>query len=88
MYINYLGGMKMHDIVKAYDGLPWLVKLILALPGIDGIAWGLYRVFKGLSKRDNVLVLIGILWIFLGIFILWIVDMVSIILYKKLVWLA
>ncbi|MBU1143383.1 MAG: hypothetical protein KKH92_07040 [Firmicutes bacterium] len=78
----------MHDIVKAYDGLPWLVKLILALPGIDGIAWGLYRVFKGLSKKDNVLVIIGILWIFLGIFILWIIDMVSIILYKKLVWLA
>ena len=78
----------MNDIVKAYDGLPWLVKLILALPGIDGIAWGLYRVFKGLSKKDNMLVLIGILWIFLGIFILWIIDMVSIILYKKLVWLA
>jgi hypothetical protein len=78
----------MNDIVKAYDGLPWLIKIILALPGIDGIAWGLYRVFKGLSKKDNMLVLIGILWIILGIFILWIIDMVSIILYKKLVWLA
>jgi len=78
----------MNDIVKAYDGLPWIIKLILALPGIDGIAWGLYRVFKGLSKKDNMLVLIGILWIFLGIFIFWIIDMVSIILYKKLVWLA
>ncbi len=41
----------MNDIVRAYDGLPWLVKLILALPGIDGIAWGLYRVFKGLAKK-------------------------------------
>jgi hypothetical protein len=78
----------MNDIVKAYDGLPWIIKLILALPGIDGIPWGLYRVFKGLAKKDNMLVLIGILWIFLGIFILWIIDMVSILLYKKLVWLA
>ena len=26
----------MKEFVKAMDGLPWIVKIILALPGIDG----------------------------------------------------
>lgn len=40
-------------------------------------------VAKGLSKKDNTLVIIGILWIFLGIVLLWVIDLVTIILYKK-----
>ncbi len=73
----------MKDLVKAFDNLHWIVKLILALPGIDGIAWGIYRIAKGVSKKDTTLIIIGILWIFLGFAVLWIVDMVTIILYKK-----
>lgn len=73
----------MAGLVKAFDNLPWIVKLILALPGIDGIAWGIYRVAKGVSKNDMLQIIIGILWIFVGFAILWIVDMITIILYKK-----
>ena len=73
----------MKDLVKAYDNLPWIVKIILALPVLDGIAWGIYRIAKGLDKNDLVLIIVGIIWIFAGIFILWVVDLISIILYKK-----
>ncbi|MCD4827536.1 MAG: hypothetical protein K8Q99_07155 [Acholeplasmataceae bacterium] len=73
----------MKDLVKTFDGLPWILKIILALPGLDGIAWGVYRIAKGLSKKDNTLVIIGILWIFLGIVLLWVIDLITIILYKK-----
>jgi len=73
----------MAGLVKAFDNLPWIVKLILALPGIDGIAWGIYRVAKGVSKNDMLQIIIGILWIVVGFAILWIVDMITIILYKK-----
>lgn len=73
----------MAGLVKAFDNLPWIVKLILALPGIDGIAWGIYRIAKGVSKNDMLQIIIGILWIFVGFAILWIVDMITIILYKK-----
>jgi len=69
----------MRDIVKFFDGLPWIVKLILALPGLDGICWGIYRVAKGYSRKDNVMLIVGIIWIFAGIFFLWIIDMITII---------
>jgi len=76
----------MKDLVKFFDGLPWIVKLIFALPALDGILWGIYRIAKGLSTNNTMLVLIGILWIVLGFAILWIIDIVSILLNKKLVW--
>jgi hypothetical protein len=71
------------DLVKAFDNLPWIVKLILALPGIDGIAWGIYRVAKGISKNDGVMIIAGIVWLLVGWAILWIIDLVTVILYKK-----
>ena len=73
----------MAGLVKSFDNLPWIVKLILALPFIDGIAWGIYRVAKGISKNDMTLIIIGVIWIILGMAILWIIDLVTIILYKK-----
>lgn len=76
----------MKDLVKFFDGLPWIVKLIFALPALDGILWGIYRIAKGLSTNNTMLIIIGILWIVLGFAILWIIDIVSILLNKKLVW--
>ncbi|PKK92920.1 MAG: hypothetical protein CVV61_07290 [Tenericutes bacterium HGW-Tenericutes-6] len=73
----------MKDLVKTFDGLPWILKLILALPGLDGLCWGIYRVAKGISKKDNVLIIVGLIWIFAGIFVLWIIDIITILLYKK-----
>ncbi|MCK4551726.1 MAG: hypothetical protein KAU02_02330 [Tenericutes bacterium] len=57
----------MKEYVKFIDGLPLILKVILALPGFDGIVYGIYRIAKGR-------LIVGILWIILGIFILWIID--------------
>jgi len=69
--------------VKAVDGLPWILKLILALPGLD-IIYGIYRLVKGVAKKDLVLTVVGILWIVLGWGILWIIDIVTVLLNKKI----
>ena len=61
----------MKSYVKTIDKLPLLVKLILALPILDGIIYGIYRICKGH-------VIAGILWFFLGGSILWIVDIITI----------
>jgi len=66
----------MKEYVKAIDKASILVKLILALPVLDGIAYGLYRIGKGR-------IIIGILWIIIGIPLLWIVDLISVILFGK-----
>ncbi len=73
----------MKEIVKAFDGLPWILKLILALPGIDGIAYGIYRIAKGIDKKDNTILIAGIIWIIVGWALLWIIDLVTVIVYKK-----
>ena len=78
----------MKDLVKAYDGFPWILKLILALPGIDGIAYGIYRIAKGLDKNDMVMVIVGIIWLVAGAAILWIIDLISVIIYGKVVFIA
>ena len=73
----------MKDIVKFFDNLPWIVKLILAFPFIDGIAYGIYRIAKGLDKNDMLMVIAGIVWILVGWAILWIIDLVTVILHGK-----
>lgn len=69
-------GNAANSYVKFIDGLPLLLKVILALPGLDGIFYGIYRICKGH-------IIIGILWILLGFAILWIIDIITIILYGK-----
>lgn len=71
----------MNDYVKLIDGLPLILKIILALPGIDGVAYGIYRIAKGNLA-------IGILWIIFGATILWIIDMVTIVMYGKVTFLV
>jgi len=71
----------MKDYIKTIDGLPLIVKIILALPFADWIVYGLYRIAKGK-------LIIGILWILLGWTILWIIDIVTLVLYGKITFLA
>lgn len=69
--------------VKAIDNLPWLVKLLLCLPIVD-IIWAVYRIVKGAVKKDVLLIVAGILWIVFGGVILWLIDLVSIIIWKHI----
>lgn len=72
----------MKGLVKAVDGLPWIVKLIFALPFFDGLVFGLlYRLPKGLIKKDVFQIVVGILWFFLPF--LFIFDIITVIVNKK-----
>lgn len=73
----------MKGFIKAVDDLPWIVKLILALPGLDSFCWGIYRIVKGLDKNDLVQIVVGIIWLLAGWAVLWIVDIITIIMYKR-----
>lgn len=72
----------MKDIVKAFDNLPWIAKLILCLPVLD-IVWGVYRIVKGVQEKKTATLIAGILWIVPGSIICWFVDLVCTICYKK-----
>ena len=72
---------KKNGIIKAIDELPWILKLILAIPALD-IVWAIYRIIKGVTQNNLFLLVVGILWIVPGIAFGWIIDIISIILYK------
>ena len=72
----------MKDVIKSFDNLPWIAKLILCLPVLN-LAWAFYRIVKGVSEKKTATLIAGILWIVPGLAIGWIVDFVCTICYKK-----
>jgi hypothetical protein len=71
----------MKEYIRVIDGLPLILKIILALPGLDNVVYGIYRIAKGR-------VIIGILWI---LFIGWIgalIDLFTIATSNKVTFLA
>ncbi len=62
----------MEEYRKAIDKLPLILKMILALPFIDGIIYGIYRICRG----DTPAIILGVIWIFIGSCIGWILDII------------
>lgn len=72
----------MKEYVKAIDGLPWIVQLLLVF-FLDPIIFGIYRIAKGS-------LIIGIIWIITGgLFgIGWLIDLITMLLNKKVTFLV
>ena len=70
----------MKDFLCAIDNLPKLIKIILCIPALD-IIWAIYRIIKGVTENNALLVVIGILWIVPGSVFGWIFDIITVILY-------
>ena len=76
----------MKDIIKAFDNLPTIVKVILALPGLD-IVWAVYRLCRSIDKNNTDGIILGVLMILLCPVIFWILDIISLIAYDKVLWI-
>ncbi len=72
---------KKSSLIKTFDELPWLLKIILCIPALD-IVWAIYRIVKGVTENNMTLVVIGIIWIIGACSITWIIDLISVIIYK------
>ena len=70
----------MKDFLSAIDNLPKILKIILCIPALD-IIWAIYRIIKGVTENNALLVVIGILWIIPGSMFGWIFDIITVILY-------
>jgi len=71
----------MKSYVDLINGLPLIITVILALPGIDNIVYGIYRIAKGR-------LIIGILWIIFGGWVLCIIDIYTLLTEGKVSFLA
>jgi hypothetical protein len=49
---------------------------------------GYLSIAKGIDRNDNTMIIVGFIWLVLGATILWIIDMVSVIMYGKVVFVA
>ncbi len=75
----------MKGIVKAFDNLPLLVKIILALPVLD-IAWAIYRLCRSLDKGSVLGIVLAILMLFFCPAIFWLVDIITLLVMGKVIW--
>lgn len=71
----------MQGFIKSVNELPFAVKVILCLFGLD-IVWAIYRIVKGIDKKDNFLLVVGIIWIIGAVTIAWLIDLVTVIMNK------
>ena len=70
----------MKEFRKFINSLPLILRVLLALPVLDGIVYGIYRICKGNTPN----VILGLIWIFAGATVTWVLDLVFILLGKKI----
>ncbi len=74
--------MVKNSLIAWVDELPWIVKIVFCIPLLD-IIWAIYRIIKGATENNPLLLIVGILWIIPGSVACWIIDLVSTILFSK-----
>ena len=68
------------DLLKTVDKVPLQAKVILCIPALD-LVWAIYRIVKGVVKKDATLTIIGVLWIIGACTITWAFDLVTTVMY-------
>lgn len=76
----------MKELIKSFDNLPKIVKIILALPVLD-IVWAIYRLLKSIDKGNFLGIILAIILLIVCPVILWILDIITIIVADKVLWI-
>ena len=72
-------------MTQTYESLPKILKIIIQLL-LGSVVGGVYRIFKFLETKNVVTLVVGLLVLVTGIgnLIIWVVDLVTEILYNKI----
>ena len=85
VYLSKNGGFNMESFIKTFDEMPFWLKAVLALPGLD-ISWCLYRIMKS-AKNDNAWgVVAGVIAYGFAGSVLAFFDFVYILIKKQILW--
>ncbi|HIT61899.1 MAG TPA: hypothetical protein IAC38_00420 [Candidatus Caccovivens faecavium] len=76
----------MKDMINAFDNLPQWLKIVLALPGLD-IVWAVYRLCRSIDKQNVLGIVLGVLMILICPIIMWLVDIITLVVYNKVLWI-
>ena len=76
----------MKGIIKGFDNLPLIVKIIFALPVLD-ILWAIYRLCRSLDKNNTLGIVLAIVMLLLCPAIFWLVDIITLVVSEKVIWI-
>lgn len=76
----------MKGFIKWMNSAPKLLKIIFALPFLD-IVWNVYRLARSINKKSVLGIVIAILLIIIGWSFLWILDIITILVGNKVLWI-
>ena len=79
-----LEALTMKEFLKFMDELPFIAKLILCIPMLD-IVWTVYRLIKSIDAKNTAGIVVSIIMFFCAPFV-WLVDLICVILNKKIWW--
>ena len=77
--------MNLNELIKSFDDLPKIVKLILAIPALD-IIWVIYRIIKSVNENNALGIILGAVLLFVGFPFLWLIDIICILMNDKVWW--
>ena len=76
----------MKEFLKTMDELSFIAKLILCIPFLD-IIWTVYRLVKSIDAKNNTgIIIAGIMFFFAPL--IWLVDLICVIMNKKIWWIC
>lgn len=75
----------MKELVDAFDGLPLIVKCLLCIPAI-AIVWWIYRICRSVMKNNTVGIVIAVILLVVGIPFMWLVDLISLLVVGRVLW--
>lgn len=82
---NFQEVIYMKELCKSLDNLPKIVKLIFCLPVLN-IVWAIYRIGEGIASKNNLHLVLGILWVVFGPTIGWLLDLICMLLTGHIFW--
>lgn len=75
----------MRDFIKWMEEQPRLIRIILCIFVLD-ISWAVYRIGRAVVNKNWLHMVLGIIWVFVGGSVAWILDLIWMILFDHIFW--
>ena len=75
----------MRDFIKWMEEQPRLIRIILCIFILD-ISWAVYRIGRAVVNKNWLHMILGIIWVFVGGSVAWILDLIWMILFDHIFW--
>lgn len=76
----------MKNLIKAVNDLPLIVKIILALPGLD-LFWNIMRLVRSIDANNMLGIVLAVVLLIVGIPFVWVIDILCLVLKKNIWWI-